>query len=487
MSLSSALNSAKSSLQASQAQTALVSRNIANVNVPGATRKYVETVTGADGRVEIRNVAQSGNSVLYRNMLDTTASVNTSSAVLEGLKRLNEVIGDTEGAGSPAALVGKLDSALRAYAVSPGNDQFARTAVNAARDLADTLNRLSDTVATVRRDADAQLVAAAGDMNDILAQIAKLNETIVSGTRGRVDVTDEVDQRDRLVAKLSTFVGVNAQVRGDNDLVLHTDSGVTLFDKIPRAVEYAGTSPLQPGEPGGGLRIDGTLVTGKDAYMPVRDGLVAGLTTLRDQTMPAFQSQLDAMAGALISSFAENKGLDPDKRPVDPRAGLFTTGDTGVAAAGAAAAGTVTAGLAGLLRVDARAAEKPSLLRDGGFNAGYPTNTEGSGSPKRLNALADTLGASRSFDAKGALANGTLAAFAASSAGWLQAERLAASETTTYRQTLLDKTQETLSDATGINLETELTLLLDLQRSFQASSKIITTVDQMLAALLQSV
>lgn len=486
MSLSSALNSAKSSLAASQAQTALVSRNIANVNTAGATRKYVETVTGADGRVEIRNVAQSGNSVLYRNMLDSTSSVQTSSAVLEGLKRLNEVIGDTEASGSPAARIGKLDAALRSYAVSPNNTQFARAAVDAARDVSDTLNALSTTADTVRRDADSQLVAASDDMNAILADIAKLNDTIVSGTRGKVDVTDAVDNRDRLVARLATYVGINAQVRGDNDLVLHTDSGVTLFDKTARPVEYTATSPLQPGRNGNGFRIDGTVVTGDNAAMPVRDGLVAGLTRLRDETMPAFQSQLDAMARALITTFAESK-----TGGADPKAGLFTAATAATADAVAALApnAATPAGLAGQIRIQASAAEKPEFLRDGGFNgADYDLNTaNAAGYTARLDALIGTMAQSRSFDATGAASTGTLAAFAASSVSWLQASRVEAAGETTYRQTLLDKTQETLSDATGINLETELTLLLDLQRSFQASSKIISTVDEMMAALLQSV
>ncbi len=70
---------------------------------------------------------------------------------------------------------------------------------------------------------------------------------------------------------------------------------------------------------------------------------------------------------------------------------------------------------------------------------------------------------------------------------WLQGTRSTTLATNQYQQTLLDKTQTTLSNETGIDLNTELTRLLDLQRSFQASSKIITTVDQMMAALLQAI
>ncbi|MET0258550.1 MAG: flagellar hook-associated protein FlgK [Methylobacterium sp.] len=490
MTLSSALNTAKSSLIATQTQTALVSRNVANVNDPGATRKYANVVTGPDGRVEVRSVAQSQNSVLFRNMLESTSALNTSSAVLNGLDRLNETIGDTDGNGSPAALLNKMTNALKDLAVSPNNVNFASAAVSSAQDLAKSLNDLTTTVGVIRRDADDSLVVAAEDMNKILARIQDLNEKVTSGTRGNIDVTDFVDQRDHAVAELSIYVGVSAQIRGDNDLVLHTDSGVTLFDKIARPVEYTATSPLTAGVVGNAFKIDGTVVTGPNAYMPARDGRIAGLVELRDKTAVAFQAQLDKTAEGLIGAFEEKLVVNPPATET-PKTGLFTAPN------GANGLVDKAPGLAGRLSISAAAIKNPFLVRDGGINdddanaataSRYVSNTTGAaGFTGRINDLIGKLETKSTQSTDSLTSTGTLADFASDSMSWLQSLRSAKSSETTYKQTLVDKTKETLSNETGINLETELTMLLDLQRSFQASSKLISTVDQMMAALLQSV
>ncbi len=182
MTLSSAINTATSSLQSAQTQTALTSRNIANANVAGATRKYANVVTGADGRVEVRSIAQSGNTALFRNVLTGTSDVSKSGVIAGGLDRLNEVIGDTDTKGSPAALVSAFSDALTAYRTSPANYEIGRAAVSAAQKVASTLNAVSGTVDQIRQDADAELKLAASDMTQILKQIEELNQRITAGT-----------------------------------------------------------------------------------------------------------------------------------------------------------------------------------------------------------------------------------------------------------------------------------------------------------------
>lgn len=474
MSLTSALDSAKSSLLATQTQTALVSRNIANLNDPNATRKYANVTTGLGGRVEVASIARSQNSVLYRNMLDSTSAVGSWSSISAGYQRLNEVIGDTTLARSPSAQISTLSDRLLAFSGNPGSFEFARAALDAARDVASNLNELSATVQAVRRDADNSLLHAAEDMNALLGEIERLNEKVVSGTIGGTDVTDFVDKRDAAVAKLSTYVGVNARIRGDNDLVLHTDSGVSLFDKRARLVEFTPSSPLGSGQTGSAFRIDGVQVTGEGAFMPLRSGSVVGLTQLRDQIAPTFEAQLDEIARGLVEAFSETTG---DAK----RSGLFTVGENGELVREGA-----SHGFAALLRIDTRVAGDPTLIRDG-VNLARPDG-EGSGYTGRITALYEALGSSRSYSTEAGLSDaGTLANFAASSLGWLQAGRASALSEVEYRTTLNERTRETMSNETGVNLAQEMTLLTDLQRSYQASAKLISTVDEMLAALLQSV
>ena len=80
-----------------------------------------------------------------------------------------------------------------------------------------------------------------------------------------------------------------------------------------------------------------------------------------------------------------------------------------------------------------------------------------------------------------------MAGFAASSVSWLQEARKAADADNDYKAALKDRASEALSKATGVNLDEEMTLLLELERSYQASTKLVTTIDNMLGALLQAV
>ncbi|WAP67517.1 flagellar basal body rod C-terminal domain-containing protein [Jiella pelagia] len=52
---------------------------------------------------------------------------------------------------------------------------------------------------------------------------------------------------------------------------------------------------------------------------------------------------------------------------------------------------------------------------------------------------------------------------------------------------MLSRAQESLSDITGINLDEEMAHLLDLERSYQASSKLISTIGEMIDSILQIV
>ena len=63
----------------------------------------------------------------------------------------------------------------------------------------------------------------------------------------------------------------------------------------------------------------------------------------------------------------------------------------------------------------------------------------------------------------------------------------AASNDADYQTTLLARASDALSNATGVNLDDEMSLLLELERSYQASSKLLTTIDDMLASFIAGI
>jgi len=155
----------------------------------------------------------------------------------------------------------------------------------------------------------------------------------------------------------------------------------------------------------------------------------------------------------------------------------------GVAISGIAASISVSAS------VDPAQGGDVRLLRDGAIsdpgNAAYVYNTEGgSGYSERLRELADAFDQPFAFDGGAVLSSTTsLISFSVDSSGWLQEHRRSASEDQSQSAAVLERASISLSKVTGVNLDEEMTLMLDIERSYQASARLMSTIDSMIEAL----
>ena len=99
----------------------------------------------------------------------------------------------------------------------------------------------------------------------------------------------------------------------------------------------------------------------------------------------------------------------------------------------------------------------------------------------------DALSATRSFDAKsGGIASGSLQSYAASSVSAISAARQTATTTATSTGADVTATTTALSNGTGVNLDDELSRLLDIEHAYQASAQILNTVGTLYTSLLQA-
>ena len=157
------------------------------------------------------------------------------------------------------------------------------------------------------------------------------------------------------------------------------------------------------------------------------------------------------------------------------------------------AAGVVVAGLAGSISVNASVdptqGGNVNLLRDGAIsnpgNAAYVYNTDGgAGYSDRLRELADAFGQTIAFDGSASVSSSTdLISFSVGSTSWLQEQRRSASDDEGRSAAVLERASISLSRATGVNLDEEMTLMLDIERSYQASARLMSTIDSMFEAL----
>lgn len=484
MSLSLAFNTAQASLATTTTRLQVSSRNVAAAGDPSASRKIALTTTAPDGSTRVASITRAAGGPLFVRMLGATSSTAAQQAIADGLTSLQQTVDDTQNPTSPAALIGSLSDALSQAANTPDDPTLARQVVTDAQTLAIALNTASDTVQQARGTADSGIAGAVDTINGLLKQFQVENAAVVQGSASGADVTDALDRRDGIVSRLSEELGISTVTRANNDIMIYTDSGATLFETTPRAVTFQPTPVMDASTSGKAVYVDGVAVLGPGATMPVQSGRIAGFATVRDDLAPTYQKQLDDVARGLISAFAET---DQSGSGAASAVGLFTSPDGSVPAA-------LTPGLASRIgvsaAVDPAQGGDPSLLRDGGINgAAYVYNTSGAASfSGRLAGLVSELAGQRSFDTGSGLSgDGSLAQFATASVSWLAGTRQATATRLDGQQAVLAKASNALSAATGVNLDQEYATQLELERSYQASSKLIGVVNQLYDSLFSAI
>ena len=489
MSLSTALHVASSALMVNAAQADIASRNIANADRADYARRSAALITFGDNGGVGLTVERATSRALAAAKLIASSSDAAAAAVRDGLTQLAQAGGLTsvDGVTSSALATGlaDLNTAIAAAASDPNSATLRGAVIDSARSLTQTFHDTTAAIQTARADADANIAAAVGEVNDLLTQFKQANDDVVRGATRGGDINDALDRRDGIVAALSAKIGVQSLMRANGDMALYTDSGVTLFDKSPRAVSFAPTSTFDASTSGGNVFVDGVPLANVSGQRATSSGEIFGLMRVRDEFAPRLQAQLDEMARGLTQAFVER---DPSGVASDAL-GLFTdAGGTNPLAVGGAA------GLAGRIvvaaSVDPRQGGDTQLLRDGGVaGVAYRLNAAGaSGYDARLLALNEALRATQAFDpAAEAGASATVESYVANSVSWLEGARRSADQSATQRATVLAHVSTSLSNATGVNLDDEMSKLLVVENSYRATTKLISTVDAMLQSLLQAV
>lgn len=490
MSLSVALTTARSSLQATGVQSSVISRNIAGVNEASFSRKNAVLATYPGSGVYVASIQRAADAGLFTNLLTATSASAEQNVLYNAIQKLSAAtVDDPEKDQSPAAVLAKLTESLQQFATIPDDVTLAQAFVSAAVDMAQSLNDATADVQELRQSADADMAASVENVNALLEKFEAVNTTIIKGTIGGDDITDYLDMRDNILSELSQEIGITTVVRGDNDMVIYTDSGATLFERTARSVSFMPTYTYDASITGNDVYVDGVPVTGASAVMPIHAGNLAGLATVRDEIAVTYQGQLDEIARTLVEIFAESDQSAIPTLPDVP--GLFDW----PGAPAMPATGVINVGLAGTIGVNAAVdpdqGGDPTLIRDGAINGNpaYLYNATGAaGFSDRLDELTNKLASDWAYDpAAAATPSGKLIEFAGSSVSWLEAQRASADADATYQQALVERTAEALSNVKGVNTDDQMVLMLQIERTFTASAKVISTIDTMLKELLAAV
>lgn len=496
MSLSSAISTAQTIFSNTGLQSSALSRNIANASNPDYARRVGVTSIDSNGaqRMTIERTYDNG---LVKQVMSSTADASAQEVLQQKLEGMKSLLGGNDYETSPSTYLKTLRDNMQAYATKPNESTLAATVISSALDVSNSLNSISAEVQAMRGTIDQEIGDLIEELNGLLDNFADVNNAIKAGTALGKDVNNELDMRERYLKQISEIVGVRSYMRADNDMALYTTDGTMLFDIDKRDILFVPQPAYDANLAGNPLIIDGAEITSGDGGNTTAKGKLQALLQVRDTIIPTYQNQLDETARGLIEMFQQT---DQTGGGADPLPGLFTW--TGYAAGDTIpATGTLTPGLSALIKVNDSLVKNrggdPTLLRDGGYDidglgidaSAHLANTNNeAGYSALLDGYVASFEADRNFDTASFLdARTTIGEYATGSVGWLEQLISESATAKDNKQAQLTRVAEALSNTTGVSLDEEMSLMLDLEQSYKASSKLVATVDEMMQALLAAV
>lgn len=459
MGLSAAMEIGKNGLTIYRVATEVTSENIANVNTQGYSRQRVilenNPPTTHNGfplgtGVKIALVERYYDGLLQQQLVNaqTTQGYDTTkSTVLQQIEpSFNEVAQD----GLGAAITDFFNS-WQDLSTNPSGTTERQVVLSRAQVLVDNFHSISTTLTNTIATQDSSLDAKTADINNVLSNIATLNGQIKQTEMVSGNANEMRDQRDLLIRQLSEKMGIKYTENSDGTTDVYVQDSTTTYYLVQG--NQAGSLSLGGASPGRSVTInavggatktvDNTLYTAQDG------GDLWATLQLRDVTIPAYRTQLNALANDIVTGVnglhsytALNHALDINGN----HGGNFFTGTT---AANIALDSNITADKI------AAAVETTSPPPGGNANALAIANLQ-SGFSASYNTLVSKIG--------------------------LDVQQ---SKTVVSQDEAFVKQLNTLRDSnSGVSLDEELTNLVMYQRSYQASAKLITTATEMMDTVI---
>lgn len=469
MSLTTALIAAGTGLRTAQTGIDLVSRNVANATTPGYTRKTAQQtplIVGGQGQgVRLELVQRTVNARLQFETREALSATETYRVTDDFLSRFELAFGKPGDGSSIASQLGRLGDAFRQLATNPDVVTAQATVVSRAEGFARGLNDLTSQIQGLRTEAESGIRASVDTINSRLATIDRLNVQIVQAKALGQSTADLEDRRDIMMDDLSREIDITYFTREGGDVWIMTRSGQALLDTRVHSVTFANVAQVGATQSYPGT-LDGLMIDGTDVTAGLTGGRIKGLFDLRDTLLPQAQTQVDELASKVTTLFAA-ENLE-----------LFMDGGATFTVAG-------TTGYAGRIVVNPAVKSELWRTRDGTLAASESANRGDATIPL---AIINQFEAIQTFPAAAGLGTTfTIQGYAAAFISFQGSQRADIADRLANQSALTEAMQTRLTNDSGVNVDRELALMIELQSSYSAAARMIQAIKEMYDQLLRAV
>ncbi len=461
-----ALNAGKTSLSTNQKAIEIVGNNVANVNTDGYSRQRAEFIQipavnfgdffigqGVTVSDVSRDYSSFVSNQLQENFIAYGEEMGRSNPLSE-LERLFNVSED-----NLASEINEFFDAWQELTTNPSGQVERDIVVQRGNLLGDAFSQLTSEMDTISENLNTEIIGEVESLNEKLSEIAKLNDRIRLVEISGQTANSARDQRDLIVQDLSETLGVQTYTDNQGMLSVQLPGGLPLVQGNVSMTIKTITSGTNVN-----LQLEVAGVS-RDITRNQLGGKFRGMFEVRDVVMGDLHDDLDTLAVELTTSINNLH-----------QTGYFNDPTTGVPTTGQLFFNDITALPLG--QRPSRAIEV--AFTDSRYIAAAELDTAAPGDNGMALQIANL---ETSYELTGTVDNYDAFFSKMVSSVGIEASRNAlalqgAEDAKVQLQNLRD-------GYSGVSLEEEMIDLIQYQRGFESSAKFLSTVDEMMNALLQ--
>lgn len=458
MSTFGSLNTAATGLSAAQRSMSVTGQNIVNANTPGYSRQKVllSSAGAATSAAFFSGQQESAGGVGVADVARVRDAFLESSRAAAGARREMLVAQATALSGAEQLLAEPGDTGLQRtldvffagwadLANNPSDTAAGAVVIERGRSVTEQLRTVASGLAGQWSISRVNLQDVLAQVNQTASDLANLNARIQEGTVAGNTVNELLDSRDILVRRLADLAGGAAQPMEDGQVQVSV-GGVTIVAGARAQTLTLGGAP----DVTGALADPPTVYWGTTA-VNIESGEALGLLAALRTDLPNLLAGVDGVATSLRDAVNS----------------LHTSGFTLAGAAGGDffdGADALTIGVVPTVFGDL--AVTPTAGTVDGANAGL---------------IADLADESYAQSILGG--QGPLARWRDLTTG-LGVQLKSITTAADVQSTVVQHADDALESNAGVSLDEEMSNLIMFQRSYQASARVISTIDDMLDTLI---
>lgn len=302
---------AMTGVNASQTALSTTSKNITNVNTSGYSRQLTNLASNANGGgVKVVSVDRQYNAYITNQVNQSNSTLAALTQNQNQLSQIDSLLGDTTSGVS--VMVQNFFASLQDLSSAPADPAARQGVLGTADNMTTQFRSMDDYLNDLGQQVNTSVNSEVTQVNTLTSSIADLNKQIsLARAKSGEEPNALLDQRDELVAQLSTHINVTVDVQDTGTYNISFANGLSLVAGFTSSNLQATASNANPTQ---------TVVSYRDSsnnLVEVRDssisgGALGGALKFRNEGLAQAQNKLGQLGVSIAMAFNEQsaKGID---------------------------------------------------------------------------------------------------------------------------------------------------------------------------------